>query len=143
MEASTSSAGGIDQAHVLVVDDERTIRMIHTTLFKKYSCKVTSAESGLQALEILGLVDDNQSSVNETIPMVNLVCSDYDMPPGMNGYELLKKIKESDTTKDVPVVIASSDAKATRVNECLEAGAAMFISKPLKTTDVENLMKLM
>ncbi|GFP80182.1 two-component response regulator arr17, partial [Phtheirospermum japonicum] len=106
---------------------------------------VTTAVSGLQALEFLGLVDDKQSSVIQTqIPKVNLVCSDYHMPPGMTGYELLKKIKqESAATKDVPVVIVSSDAETTRVNECLEAGAVMFISKPFQSADVENLKNLM
>ncbi|GFP80767.1 two-component response regulator arr17 [Phtheirospermum japonicum] len=81
--------------------------------------------------------------ITKQIPKVNLVCSDYHMPPGMTGYELLKKIKqESAATKDVPVVIVSSDAETTRAHECLKAGAAMFIPKPLKSADVENLMKL-
>ncbi|GFQ08818.1 nadph:adrenodoxin oxidoreductase mitochondrial, partial [Phtheirospermum japonicum] len=52
------------------------------------------------------------------IPKVSLVCPDYHMSPGINGYELLKKIK------------------------VLEAGAVMFISKPLKSANVENLLKL-
>ncbi|GFP80766.1 two-component response regulator arr17, partial [Phtheirospermum japonicum] len=78
---------------------------------------VTTATSGLQALEFLGIVDVKQSSGVETIPKVNLVCSAYHMPPGMTGYELLKKIKESPATKDVPVVIVSSDTETTRVNE--------------------------
>ncbi|KAH1255510.1 Two-component response regulator ARR17 [Glycine max] len=68
----------------------------------------------------------------------NSSCKDYCMP-GMTGYELLKKIKESSVMKEVPVVIMSSENIPTRINKCLEEGAQMFILKPLKQSDVRKL----
>ncbi|KAL7146728.1 hypothetical protein ABFS83_06G061200 [Erythranthe nasuta] len=143
MEVCSSSKEEMEQPHVLVIDDCRATRMIITLLFKKFSCKVTNAESGFEALEILGLSDDKQTSGNDNkIPKVNMISTDYNMP-GMNGYELLKKIKESSTMKDVPVVIVSSNSDPTLINNCIEAGALMFIPKPLKPSDVEKLMPMM
>ncbi|KAL7107553.1 hypothetical protein ACP275_06G061700 [Erythranthe tilingii] len=143
MEVSSSSKEEMEQPHVLVIDDCRTTRMIITLLFKKFSCRVTNAESGFEALEILGLSDDKQCSGNANkIPKVDMISTDYNMP-GMNGYELLKKIKESSTMKDVPVVIVSSNSDPALINNCIEAGALMFISKPLKPSDVEKLMPMM
>ncbi|KAI3458431.1 hypothetical protein Pfo_015094 [Paulownia fortunei] len=117
--SSKGTEGHVEQPHVLVVDDCRVSRMRNEMMFKKYSCKVTTAESGLKALEFLGLADDNQRSGNDNqIPKLNMVSTDYNMPPGMNGYELLKKIKqESSTMKDVPVVIVSSAEDPDLINK--------------------------
>ncbi|XP_019157245.1 PREDICTED: two-component response regulator ARR17-like [Ipomoea nil] len=69
---------------------------------------------------------------------VNMIITDYCMPE-MTGYELLKKIKESSNMKDIPVVIMSSENIPTRINQCLEEGAQMFMLKPLKHADVKRL----
>ncbi|KAE9451553.1 hypothetical protein C3L33_16533, partial [Rhododendron williamsianum] len=69
---------------------------------------------------------------------VNLIITDYCMP-GMTGYDLLKKIKESNALKEVPVVIVSSENIPTRINKCLEEGAQQFMLKPLKQSDVKKL----
>jgi two-component response regulator (ARR-A family) len=46
---------------------------------------------------------------------VNLIITDYCMP-GMTGYDLLKKIKESSSLRDIPVVIMSSENIPSRIN---------------------------
>ncbi|GAB4827385.1 hypothetical protein Ancab_034270 [Ancistrocladus abbreviatus] len=46
---------------------------------------------------------------------VNLIITDYCMP-GMTGYDLLRKIKESENLKDIPVVIMSSENIPSRIN---------------------------
>ncbi|KAI3458470.1 hypothetical protein Pfo_015133 [Paulownia fortunei] len=100
--AGTSSCKGmeghVEQPHVLVVDDCRVSRVLNELLFKKYSCK------GWKLLRPLG--------------WKLLRLTDYNMPPGMNGYELLKKIKqESSTMKDLPVVIVSSAEEPDLINK--------------------------
>ncbi|XP_075512586.1 two-component response regulator ARR17-like [Primulina tabacum] len=131
--------GDVEEPHVLAVDDNLVDRKIVEKLLKNSSCRVTTAENGLRALEYLGLGDNNQSStVNNNVSKVNMIITDYCMP-GMTGYELLKKIKESSVMKDVPVVIMSSENIPTRINKCLEEGAQMFMLKPLKYSDVKKL----
>ncbi|KAL7147660.1 hypothetical protein ABFS83_06G122100 [Erythranthe nasuta] len=132
------AVGFVEEPHVLAVDDNLIDRILVEKLLKNSSCKVTTAENGQRALEYLGLVENNQTSSNDNASKVNMIITDYCMP-GMTGYELLKKIKESSVMKDVPVVIMSSENVPTRINNCLEEGAEMFMLKPLKFSDVKKL----
>uniref|UniRef100_A0A6N2N367 Response regulatory domain-containing protein n=1 Tax=Salix viminalis TaxID=40686 RepID=A0A6N2N367_SALVM len=68
--------------------------------------------------------------------------TDYCMP-GMTGYELLKKIKESTTFREIPVVIMSSENVMARIDRCLEEGAEDFIVKPVKLSDVKRIREYM
>ncbi|XP_038708897.1 two-component response regulator ARR17-like isoform X2 [Tripterygium wilfordii] len=106
-----------DLPHVLAVDDNLIDRKLVERLLKSSSCKVTTAENGLRALEYLGLGGDEQNTMDgTTTSKVNLIITDYCMPE-MTGYELLKKIKESQIMKEVPVVIMSSENVPTRINQ--------------------------
>ncbi|OWM69870.1 two-component response regulator ARR17-like [Punica granatum] len=134
---SKSEHGGDSRPHILAVDDNLLDRKLIEKLLLNSSCKVTTAENGLRALELLGLRDD-QPNCSATGSKVNMIITDYCMP-GMTGYELLKKIKGSSILKEVPVVIMSSENVPTRINKCLEEGAQMFILKPLKQSDVKKL----
>ncbi|GAB4832063.1 Two-component response regulator arr17 [Ancistrocladus abbreviatus] len=127
-----------EEPHVLAVDDNVVDRQLVERLLKSSSCRVTTAENGMRALEYLGLGDDQQSCSGGQILKVNMILTDYCMP-GMTGYELLKKIRESSHMKEVPVVIMSSENIPTRINKCLEEGAQMFIQKPVKLSDVKKL----
>ncbi|KAJ4977827.1 hypothetical protein NE237_008607 [Protea cynaroides] len=131
---------GEDELHVLAVDDSLIDRKLMETLLKKSAIKVTTAENGQRALEYLGLggCENHDPALTSSGVKVNLIITDYSMP-GMTGYELLKKIKESSTVKEIPVVIVSSENIPTRINQCLEEGAQEFILKPLQQSDVKNL----
>ncbi|XP_068316198.1 two-component response regulator ARR17-like [Pyrus communis] len=149
MEASSSSSSSssskgfianVEQPHVLAVDDSLIDRKLIEKLLTNLSCKVTTAENGARALEFLGLGDQQQNSLKSNVSKskVNLVITDYCMP-GMTGYELLKKIKESSIMKEVPVVIMSSENVPNRIDKCLKEGAQMFMLKPLKQSDIKKL----
>ncbi|KAL8247861.1 hypothetical protein R6Q59_009077 [Mikania micrantha] len=128
-----------DVPHVLAVDDNLIDRKLVEKLLKISSCRVTTAENGMRALEYLGLRENHQHGhINGKGSKVNMIITDYCMP-GMTGYELLQKIKESSVLKDVPVVIMSSENIPNRINECLEKGAETFMLKPLKLSDVTKL----
>ncbi|XP_013659875.1 two-component response regulator ARR17 isoform X1 [Brassica rapa] len=130
-----------EELHVLAVDDNLMDRKLVERILKISSCKVTTAENGIRALEYLGLGDSQQadSSSTNNVMKVNLIITDYCMP-GMTGFELLKIVKqESSNLKEVPVVILSSENIPTRINKCLASGAQMFMQKPLKLSDVEKL----
>ncbi|CAN6569094.1 unnamed protein product [Malus baccata var. baccata] len=155
MEASSSSSSSkgflanVEQPHVLAVDDSLIDRKLIEKLLTNLSCKVTTAENGARALEFLGLGDQQHNSLESNVSRscsylqvsnskVNLVITDYCMP-GMTGYELLKKIKESSIMKEVPVVIMSSENVPNRIDKCLEEGAQMFMLKPLRQSDIKKL----
>lgn len=129
--------------HVLAVDDSNLDRKLIERLLKTFSYHVTAVDSGSKALEFLGLQDVEKLpsfAPNDCQPEVevNLIITDYCMP-GMTGFELLRKIKESTSLKDIPVVIMSSENEPARINRCLEEGAEEFFLKPVRLSDVDKL----
>ncbi|XVE86174.1 hypothetical protein DITRI_Ditri18aG0014800 [Diplodiscus trichospermus] len=146
------------QFHVLAVDDSIIDRKLIERLLKTSSYQVTAVDSVSKALDFLGLNnnedehrnsnnpddDDDEASVSADDDQhhqeveVHLIITDYCMP-GMTGYDLLRKIKESSSFKDIPVVIMSSENIQSRINRCLEDGAEEFFLKPVQLSDVNKL----
>uniref|UniRef100_A0A6P3YW53 two-component response regulator ORR9-like n=1 Tax=Ziziphus jujuba TaxID=326968 RepID=A0A6P3YW53_ZIZJJ len=140
------------QFHVLAVDDSLVDRKLIERLLKTSSYQVTAVDSGSKALEFLGLFEEDDQllgdpdspsvspkNINHQPDLeVNLIITDYCMP-GMSGYDLLRKIKESKSLRDIPVVIMSSENVPSRINRCLEEGADEFFLKPVQMEDVSKL----
>ncbi|XP_010427564.1 PREDICTED: two-component response regulator ARR9-like [Camelina sativa] len=135
------------QFHVLAVDDSLFDRKLIERLLQKSSCQVTTVDSGSKALEFLGLrqgIESNDPNalstalVNHQEVEVNLIITDYCMP-GMTGYDLLKKVKESSAFKNIPVVIMSSENVPATISRCLEEGAEEFFLKPVRLADLNKL----
>ncbi|XP_073155189.1 two-component response regulator ORR3-like [Henckelia pumila] len=141
--------------HVLAVDDSIIDRKLIERLLKTSSYQVTTVDSGVKALEYLGLLEDENADINKNTNStlhfpptgnnidhheveVNLIITDYCMP-GITGYDLLRKIKESRLLKDIPVVIMSSENVPTRIDNCLQQGAQEFFIKPVQQSDVNKL----
>ena len=76
---------------------------------------VTAVDSGKRALQYLGLDDGEVNGSGAEGLKVDLIITDYCMP-GLTGYELLKKIKESSAFKQTPVVIMSSENILARID---------------------------
>uniref|UniRef100_A0A6M2FBM0 Response regulatory domain-containing protein n=1 Tax=Populus davidiana TaxID=266767 RepID=A0A6M2FBM0_9ROSI len=136
------------QFHVLAVDDSMIDRKLIERLLKTSSYQVTAVDSGSKALKFLGLHEEDDQSNPDTVPSVspndhrevevNLIITDYCMP-GMTGYDLLKKVKESSSLRDIPVVIMSSENVPSRITRCLEEGAEEFFLKPVQMADLNRL----
>jgi class 3 adenylate cyclase/CheY-like chemotaxis protein len=101
---------------ILIVDDvPKNVRLLEAILTSEgYS--VTSASSGPEALEQMA------------VEPPDLVLLDIQMP-GMNGYEVCRRIRENTATTFLPVVMVTSSDSEVRVNT-IEAGADDFIEKP-------------
>lgn len=109
--------------HLLVVDDNKTnLAAAKAALADTY--KVTAVLSGEQALMFL--------SKNR----VDLILLDINMP-GMDGFEVLAKIREIDEGEPIPVIFLTADNDAETENRCLELGAFDFIAKPF----IPNVMR--
>ncbi|VVA91830.1 unnamed protein product [Arabis nemorensis] len=128
------------ELHVLAVDDSIVDRKVIERLLRISSCKVTTVESGARALQYLGL-DGDKGVSNLKDLKVNLIVTDYSMP-GLTGYDLLKKIKESSAFREIPVVIMSSENILPRIEQCLKEGAEDFLLKPVKLADVKRIKQL-
>ncbi|XP_062186186.1 two-component response regulator ORR6-like [Phragmites australis] len=119
----------LKEKHVLAVDDSSVDRAVIAKILRSSKYRVTTVESATRALELLCL---------GLLPDVNMIVTDYWMP-GMTGYELLKRVKESSKLKEIPVVIMSSENVPNRISRCLEEGAEDFLLKPVRASDVSRL----
>jgi DNA-binding NtrC family response regulator len=104
---------------VLVVDDDIALTMSLVFLIEQMGMKGLHAFDAEQALEIIGK--------NE----VDAVISDVNMP-GMNGIELLWKIKQY--KQEMPVIIMSGYVDTCTKNEALKGGASAVLEKPFTTS---------
>lgn len=103
-------------AHILVIDDERSIRNTMKDILEFEKHAVTLAEDASQALEAIG---------RETF---DLIFSDIKMP-GMDGMELLGVLMEKGV--EAPVVMISGHGNIETAVEAIKKGAFDFIEKPI------------
>lgn len=109
---------------VLLVDDEADFVEIMTKRLKKRSFQVEVAYSGPEALEVL-----------ENTEKVDIVLLDVKMP-GMDGIEVLSKIKEHSPL--VEVIMLTGHATVDSAVEGLKLGAFDYLMKPC---DIKVLMQ--
>lgn len=101
---------------ILVVDDDKDMRLLLTRFLTKHGFETFNADSGAVALKL----------VTETHP--DLVLCDFRLDD-MNGAELLRKIKEIDPQTQVIIITGYSDVKDAV--EVTKLGAFDYVTKPL------------
>jgi DNA-binding NtrC family response regulator len=111
---------------VMIVDDEAIVRESLFHWFKKYGHLVETASSGFEALEKL-----------ETYPF-QLLFVDIKMP-GMDGIELLEKIKSE--YPDTLVVIITAYGSIESAVKAMRIGAADYLLKPFKPDQLSLVME--
>jgi two-component system cell cycle response regulator len=104
---------------ILIVDDVATNRLLLSLLLSKAYYEVDEAESGAAALE----------AARRNPPDLALVDL---MMPGMNGYELCRRMKSDPQLADVPVVIITGAGSENGRVKALAHGADDFLTKPVR-----------
>ncbi|KAL5982841.1 hypothetical protein ACLOJK_016918 [Asimina triloba] len=135
-EEAAAAAAAAPPPHVLLVDDCPLDRKIVEKLLVKNG--MFKVGSGKKAMEVLGLNEEKDESPSLFESKIDIILTDYCMPE-MNGYDLLKAVKESNCLNYIPVVIMSSENKPQRIASCLDIGAEDFILKPLHVSDLQRL----
>lgn len=100
---------------LLIVDDQFGIRILLNEIFQKEGYKTFQAANGLQALDY----------VKKHSP--DLVLLDMKIP-GMDGIEILKRMKEID--KDIRVIIMTAYGELDMIQEAKDLGALTHFAKP-------------
>mmetsp|Transcript_13498 Transcript_13498/g.49108 ORF Transcript_13498/g.49108 Transcript_13498/m.49108 type:complete len:179 (+) Transcript_13498:340-876(+) len=129
-EAAPSQGGALlpTDMTILLVDDDRTSRLIVSGLLIKCGYKVEVADSGQQALDILR-AEQKQ---------IHLVLTDV-MMPGIDGLDLLKAVRTSQRYHHVPVIMMSSNEHVGTVWESVRLGAEDYLLKPVGMRDVQHI----
>ncbi len=104
--------------HVLIVDDSPTARALLTSRLKRYNFRVSTAENGAKALEILKKNAD-----------IGLVVTDYNMPD-IDGFELTRRIRSVRGSHELRIIGVSSSSNRLLSARFLKAGGNDFMLRP-------------
>ena len=104
---------------IVVVDDSISVRKFVGRMLEKNGYRVKLAGDGLEAAEVIAQHG------------CHLVITDLEMPR-MTGYELMAQLRQSPTTRRVPVMVVTSRAGAKHRDRALKEGAQAFLTKPVQ-----------
>lgn len=111
------------QINILVVDDDSiTLRLLEQNI-KKWDFTVYSEENGIKAWERL-----------KSVP-IDIVVSDW-MMPEMNGLELCRRIRSTDSKRYIYFIIVSALNTQEEIVHGLEAGIDDYITKPINMEEL-------
>lgn len=114
------------QRTVLVVDDERNMRMVMELALTDAGYRVLTAES---AEEGLTLIKD---------PDLDVILSDLKMP-GMSGDEFIRRSRL--LRPDIPVIVVTAYGSIKSAIECIQAGAQNYLTKPFEPEELQFLVE--
>ncbi len=117
--------------NILIVDDSSLTRKRIRRIIEMAGLDVNQfldAENGAQALKVL-----QHSSID-------LVLSDLNMPE-MSGAEMVHRMKSTQATKSIPVVVVSAESKTARIKELLDEGVKDYLHKPFTPEEFKDVME--
>ena len=108
---------------ILIVDDDPAITTLLRMSFELEGHVVMTASSGAEALELA-------RRIHPAAMVVDV------MMPEMDGLELVRRLRENETTAQIPIVCCSARALAGDVEAGLAAGADDYITKPVDPVEL-------
>ena len=115
---------------ILVVDDDLKIQMVIRIMLEKSGYEVKCVSSGLEAFQEL-------DSYNPDLIMLDV------MMPGMDGYEVCRKIKSNEKTKEIPVIMLTALGMGEDFEKALENGADWYIVKPFNSRQLLSRVSML
>jgi len=110
-------------SRIVVAEDDRAIARLIKFKLERGGYQVDVAEDGAQAVE----------AVNKAHP--DLVLLDV-MMPVLNGYQVLKKIKEDQGLRDIPVIMLTARGQEKDIVKGIEMGSLDYIVKPFRPAEL-------
>jgi adenylate cyclase len=102
---------------ILVVDDNTSNRDVLARRLTREGHKVVTAANGAAALNLVARQDFD-------VILLDLIM------PGMGGFEVLRRLKATERTTHIPVIVISALDELDSVVRCIEAGAEDYLTKP-------------
>ncbi len=113
-------------ARILIVEDEENARKGYEALLRTWGCEVLG----------VGTAEDALARFSEFAPAVMI--ADVELP-GMNGLELLGRLREE--LAAVPAIVITGRGSEERAVAAIEAGAFWYIEKPMKASVLRALLE--
>ena len=113
---------------LLIVEDEENLREILKKRLKGEHYSVDSCGDGIEAMEYMDMVEYDGIILDI-------------MLPGMNGLELLSKLKASPKNRDIPVIMLTAKGAEYDKVKALDAGADDYVTKPFGMMELVSRIK--
>ena len=104
---------------ILIVDDQPNNLQLLLQYLTNANYKILMAQSGTDAIEIAEVYDPN------------LILLDV-MMPGINGFDTCFRLKNQDSTKDIPIIFMTALSATENQVQGFELGAVDYITKPIE-----------
>ena len=104
--------------HILIIDDVVDNIQVAMNFLKEDNYDFSFATEGIEALELL-----EQGSVKFDLILLDI------MMPGLDGFEVCKKLKENPLTQDIPVIFLTVKVDVDAVSKGFLLGAVDYITK--------------
>jgi CheY-like chemotaxis protein len=117
-----------EPAHILVVEDDAYVRRVLTLQLTKIGYQVTTAETGDQGFEMA-------KTVGPDMILLDL------MMPGMDGFQVLKRVKSIDALASIPVVILTASHDDHHRRKGMTHLAARFLTKPYTLDELQHALE--
>jgi two-component system chemotaxis response regulator CheY len=127
------TSNSFEQLRVLVADDMPAMRMILRDMLEQMGIvNIEEAEDGEMAWEIVqaGVLSDDRAS------RVDLIIADWNMPI-MSGADLLRSVRGFAATRDLPVLICTSNSAARFISEAVAHQVSDYVVKPFSLEDLK------
>ncbi len=111
-----------EKGFILVVEDDKFLRELLVRKLKTVGFKISTAADGQEALR----------KIREELPQ--LILLDLVLP-GVDGFDVLKQIKDDSQTNKIPVIILSNLGQREEVQKGLQLGASDYLVKAHFTPD--------
>ena len=108
----------VDKLSVLIVDDVPLNVILIKKMLSQYTFEIRTASNGQAALDAIAE------------KKVDLVLLDL-MMPVMDGFEVIRRLRAADETKDLPIIILSALNSEQDISKGFQLGANDFINKPI------------
>lgn len=120
----------MDTRPILLVEDnpDDVELTLHALKENDISNDIVVARDGIEALEILFGEEAENQEVHRLRPSVVLL--DLKLP-GLNGFDILKRIRDDESTKLIPVVILTSSKEHLDLLNGYRLGANSYVRKPV------------
>lgn len=115
-------------AHILAIDDSRTIRTLLTLALEKAGFTVTTAVDGVDGVEKFQQM------------RADLVITDVNMP-NKDGFGVINDIRNSSVNRAVPVLVLTTESGAALKERARNAGATGWIVKPFDDASLVAVIK--
>ncbi len=113
---------------VLIVDDNATKRLVLKEMTSSWGLVPTEAADGKEALVKI-------KKASESGKPYRLILLDLQMP-GMDGFEVAKRVKEGPGGKDVEIILLTSAGQKGDAARCKEVGISGYLLKPVKQSEI-------